>query len=218
MYITPVPSNSVDEEQRQQALPLLAASPVSVSALPTQQPPEVNPSATDHIIYDSEWISLPADKKTQLLGLLSANRSAIVVISTPDTTQAQLDAVLAEASGSPAVKAAKSVKLPNGTVSTLAVAPYHEAILPALLKAHDDNTQGFPESGLAGDYTVVARAPDGTPTAVEWVLSNPAGERVVTLLGYWRSRKSGAHNLLHAHRYGRARTHKRSPFRQPNAI
>ena len=63
----------------------------------------------------------------------------------------------------------------------------HRALLPALLEAHNDNTQGF--SGVSGGGVVVTSAAQGatTPTSVQWSLDS--GRRIVTLLGYWRSRE-----------------------------
>ena len=187
VYVTPVPASTTDEGQRQQALPLLAAVPVNVSALPTDQPPEVNDQATQHIVYDTEWLALPAAKKTQLLGLLSSDKSDIVIIATPATTQAQLTAILSEAAGDLPISADKNVELPNGTASSVEASSFapHRALLPALLLAHDDNTLGF--SNIQGGGVVVAKASTGETTAVQWTLDS--GRRVVTLLGYWRPSK-----------------------------
>ena len=135
-------------------------------------------------MYETAWLSLPADKKTQLLGLLSSDKSDIVVIATPPGTQAQLNTALTEAAGGVAISATKSPQLPLGTTSTVEASSYapHRALLPGLLKAHDDNTQGF--TGVTGGGVIVAKASTGEITAVQWTVDS--GKRVVTLLGYWR--------------------------------
>lgn len=142
------------------------------------------PAANTHIIYDSAFAGLPADKKADLLDLLAKNETDVIIISTPATSQDQLNAVLSEAAGVP-IAAQKTALLNANTGSNLVNSPYHAALLPALLSAHNDNPQGFPESGIHNGGVVAARAADGsqTPTAVQWKLP---GERVVTLLGYWK--------------------------------
>ena len=187
--MAPLTPAAVDEEQRQQATPLLTVVPVPISSRPLTDAPEVDQFATDHIVYDTALLSLPDDKKTLLLSLLAAGSSDIVVITTPTSTQEQLTLALTEAAGTP-ISAFKSPQLPAGTVSTLAAASYapHRALLPSLLTAHNDNTQGFVASGISSGGVVIARGPDSTPTAVQWTIAQPApaGDRVVTLLGYWR--------------------------------
>ena len=139
-------------------------------------------------MYDSAWLNLPTADKTKLLDLLSNDKSDVVIISTPSTTQAQLNAALTEAAGGVVISALKSTKLPVGTESVVEASGYapHRALLPSLLSAHNDNTQGF--SGVAGGGIVVSKVAAGpsvgTSTAVQWSLDG--GSRIVTLLGYWR--------------------------------
>lgn len=52
-FVAPTATRADDEEQRQQALPLLRTVPVTATALPTDQAPEVNPQAALHVVYDS---------------------------------------------------------------------------------------------------------------------------------------------------------------------
>lgn len=135
-------------------------------------------------MYDSAFASLPYDKKATLLDLLDKNLTDIIVISTSSTTQDQLNAILSEAAGVP-IAAQKTAALNANTDSSLVNNPYQAAMLPALLRAHNDNPQGFPEYGIHNGGVVVARATDGSnmPTAVQWTLP---GDRTVTLIGYWR--------------------------------
>ena len=132
-------------------------------------------------IYDSAWPVLPTGTKNELLQLLADNRTDVVIIATPATTQAQLDAVLREAAGGVPISATKGPQLANGTTSTVTPTAYHKSILPDLLTAHSGNALGF--SNVQGGGVVVATA-GATTTAVQWTLDN--GKRVVTLLGYWR--------------------------------
>ena len=141
----------------------------------------------DHIVYDSAFMALPDDRKRQLLDLLSLDKSDIIIIATPGTSQPELAAILAEALGAPAA-IAKSPELPAGTASTTPTATSyapHRELLPGLLKAHGDNTLGFAETSIVGGGVVVTRAPNGVPTSVQWTLSTPTTTRVMTLLGYW---------------------------------
>ena len=195
MYVAAQPSAPVDEAQRQQATPLLQAAnlPNPLSALPQADGFEVNSVGTDHIIYAPALLALPADKKSALEALLASDKSDIVVISTPLTSQADLTAALAQAANGASINALKNVQLAAGTVSTSPLATSyapHRALLPGLLQAHDDNTQGF--SGVVGGGVVVTTSSSGAnagaTTSVQWSLDG--GKRIVTLLGYWRPGKT----------------------------
>ena len=141
--------------------------------------------AYTHVVYDSAWQAMPSDKKAALLDLLAANRTDVVIIATPATSPAQLNAVLTEAAGGTPIGVGKGPQLPAGTASSLVagVSAYHAPLLPALLGVHDANTLAFAASGIVGGGVVVARSTSSSdPTAVQWTLP---GDRVVTLLGYW---------------------------------
>ena len=193
VYVAPLPTNTVDEPQRQQALPLLSsANPTTIfSAQPVGQPPQVDGVATDHIVYDTSLLAMPPTKKRALLGLLAAGRSAVVIIATPAVRQPQLTSVLTLAAGTP-INADKGAQLPAGTTST-SPSPanaVHANVLPGLLTAHNDNTLGFTETSIQGGGVVLTRGPGGVPTSVQWTVTQPNGNpRVVTLLGYWRTRE-----------------------------
>ena len=125
---------------------------------------------------------MPVLRKRALLKLQADDRTDVVIIATPATTQAQLDAVLTEAAGGVPISATKGPQLANGTGSTVVPTAYHKDVLPGLLVSHSDNTLGF--SNIQGGGVIVAKASTGETTGVQWTLDS--GKRVVTLLGYWR--------------------------------
>ena len=139
-------------------------------------------AGVEHIIYDTAYNNLPADKRTQLLDLLTSGRSNIIVITTPAQTSAEISILLKEVSRNTDASVTKMPQLAAGTASTVTPGAFHRLYLPDLLTAHNDNTQGF--TGIQGSGTTVTRAADdGTVTAVQWDVPS----HTTTLLGYWRS-------------------------------
>ena len=122
-----------------------------------------------------------------VLALMSRDSTDVVLITTPSTTDADLAAALAQATGSSAPGVSLGARLPAGSSSTVtASGSFHAGILPALLSAHDQLPQAF--TGVRGGGEVVAVVPpssDGlvssaATTAVTWTLSG--GRRVVTVM------------------------------------
>lgn len=66
------------------------------------------------------WLAMPTDKKTQLLNLLSADRTDVIIIATPATSDEQLNAALTEAAGATIGIRKRSLK-PSRTVSLVYV-------------------------------------------------------------------------------------------------
>ena len=187
VLVAPAASDADDESQRQQSLQFIAADlPTAfVSALPTSLAPEINPVARDHIVTDTAFAGLPQDKKTALLDLLAADKSDIVVVSTPSTTDPELNAVLAQAAGSSVGVTRRTVRIGVPFTAPTASA-YHKDILPGLLRAYADDTQGFSQPSIIGGGVPVSTTADSdrVPVAVQWTLQS--GKRIVTLLGYSR--------------------------------
>lgn len=99
---------------------------------------------------------LPDAKKMELLELMTKDTSDIIIISTPYTTQAQLNTVLTSAAIGTPISALKNVQLPASTPSGV-VSAKHAVEIRRIHLSHNTPSH-LPDVSLCAGVCVMNRA------------------------------------------------------------
>lgn len=132
----------------------------------------------------AQWKAFSASRKQSIKASAATGKASVVIIAQqPIDIQADLDATLSDVLDT-TVNATMGPQLAAGTSSTVLPSSVLPAVLPTLLSANSNSTLGF--TTITGGGIVVATSSGSVTTAVQWT----KGNLTLTLLGFWRTRKS----------------------------